>query len=140
MAAEGLRFGRRIIVPDVLLALGELAVIGYPLYDSYTLDDAQRRVFLQSAPIAILLAGAVWYLAMRAWLSPLLRAARRRLAGEVLDPPLVAAIRISLLAGGEDAVEKPIAEVLDRGFDVTDPDEIESHLDAARRVHLRATR
>ncbi len=97
MAAEGLRFGRRIIVPDVLLALGELAVIGYPLYDSYTLDDAQRRVFLQSAPIAILLAGAVWYLAMRAWLSPLLRAARRRLAGEVLDPEARAAAYHAIL-------------------------------------------
>jgi signal transduction histidine kinase len=86
VAAEGLRFGRRIIVPDVVLALGELAVIGYPLYDAYTLDEAQKRVFLESAPLAILLAGAVWYLALRAWLAPLFRAARRRLAGEVLDP------------------------------------------------------
>jgi signal transduction histidine kinase len=73
------------VVPDVTLALVELAVIGYPLYDSWTLDETEQRVAMQAAPLAVLLGGLVWYLALRAWLMPLTRAARRRLAGEVLD-------------------------------------------------------
>ena len=85
MALEGLRFGRRLIVPDVVLALGELGVIGYPLYDAFFLDDAQKALMTKAAPIAILLAGVVWYVAVRAWLDPVVRAAKRRLDGEVLD-------------------------------------------------------
>jgi signal transduction histidine kinase len=85
VATERLRFGRRLALAEVALALGELGLIGYPLYDSYALDEAQKRVLSSSLPAAILLGGAVWYLALRAWLQPLLRAARRKLAGEVLD-------------------------------------------------------
>src|SRR5690348_14935246 len=68
MALEGLRFGRRLVVPDLVLALGELAVIGYPLYDSYFLDDTQKALMAKAGPIAILLGGLVWYVAVRAWL------------------------------------------------------------------------
>src|SRR5438270_648306 len=83
--AEGLRFARRFVLPDVTLALAELAVIGYPLFDSWTLDASERRVAMQAAPLAVLLGGIVWYLAL------LSRAAKRRLAGEVLDAPSRAA-------------------------------------------------
>src|SRR6478752_3573216 len=83
--AESPRIRRRLFVADLALALAELGVIGYPLYDAYTLDEAQRRVLLSSAPTAVLVAGIVWYLALRAWLLPLHRVSRHK-AGIKPDP------------------------------------------------------
>src|SRR3954468_16321388 len=85
--AESPRIRRRLFVADLALALAELGVIGYPLYDAYTLDEAQRRVLLSSAPTAVLLGGIVWYLALRAWLLPLHRLARRQPASGVKPDP-----------------------------------------------------
>jgi len=80
-----------MLLTEVAMALGELGLIGYPLFDAYTLDEAQRRVLGSSLTIAILSGGLVWYLALRAWLHPLLRAIRKKQLGEAIDPSTRAA-------------------------------------------------
>src|SRR5581483_729672 len=85
MAVEGLRFVRRFIVPDALLLAAEATVIGWPLYDCFTLDDAERRVLYGVAPVVAALAMVVWTLAMRGWRAHLAAAAKRRIAGKMLD-------------------------------------------------------
>ncbi len=97
MAAEGLHLGRRLVVADAFLGLGEIALIGYPLYDSYFLDAAQWRIFTPAFTVAFLLGLVVWVLALRGWLLPLLRAADKRLAGRVLEREERAAAYDSIL-------------------------------------------
>jgi signal transduction histidine kinase len=84
-APEQLRITRRLVVPELALALAEILVVGYPIFDSWTLDDPQRRTLLATAPPAIAFATIVWLLALRGWLLPLTDAARRRARGEVLE-------------------------------------------------------
>jgi signal transduction histidine kinase len=80
-----LRFLRRFFVPDFVLLFAELVAIGYPLYDCYALDDAQRRLFVRLAPAIAAAAYAVWHGALAWWRAPIARAVKRRAAGQVLD-------------------------------------------------------
>src|SRR5262245_49284167 len=85
MPADGLRLGRRFFLADLLLLGVEVATIGYPIWDCYTLDEGARRLLWRTAPIVVCACALVWRLAFELWRAPLMRAARRRLAGEVLD-------------------------------------------------------
>ena len=64
MAAEGLHLGRRLVVADAFLGLGEIGLVGYPLYDSYFLDAAQWRLFTPAFSVAFVLGLIVWLLAL----------------------------------------------------------------------------
>src|SRR3954469_24067804 len=89
---EALRFGRRFLVPDALLALVELfVVVGPPL-----VFFGEPRLTLPLAAAAA--ASLVWLAVIRAWRAPPGRAARRRLAGEMLDPAARAGAYRALLA------------------------------------------
>ncbi|HEX6837586.1 MAG TPA: hypothetical protein VF334_13490, partial [Polyangia bacterium] len=80
-----LRFARRLLIPDILLLLVELAVIFVPLVVFFELDPPQRALLPRLLAVVFPLALAVWLVVTRVWRAPLSRACRRRLAGETLD-------------------------------------------------------
>jgi len=83
--AIALRFARRLLLPDVLLLLAELAVIFLPLVTFFELDAPERAMLPRLLAIVFPLALAAWLVVTRIWRAPLSRACRRRLAGETLD-------------------------------------------------------
>jgi signal transduction histidine kinase len=97
VASQRVRFARRFFVADAALAVIELLIVGYPLQDSYTLENPQRRLLLHAGLVALGLAQLVWLLALRSWLAPFFVAARRRAQGEVLEPATREAAHRALL-------------------------------------------
>ncbi len=80
-----LRFARRLLLPDILLAFVEVAVIFVPLVVFFELDPPQRALLPRLLAFVFPVALAIWLLITRLWRAPLSRACRRRLAGETLD-------------------------------------------------------
>ncbi len=80
-----LRFARRLLVPDTLLFLVELAIIFVPLVVFFDLDLGQRALLPHLLAVVFTLALAAWLVVTRLWRAPLSRACRRRIAGETLD-------------------------------------------------------
>jgi len=78
-------FARRFLFPELVLLVAEIVVVGFPIHDSFSLDETQQRLLYRVAPIATASCVLVWVLALRSWLLPLSRAIRRRAKGDVLD-------------------------------------------------------
>jgi signal transduction histidine kinase len=82
---DGLRLTRRFVLPDLVLLGCEVLAIGYPIFDSYSLDDTTRPLLIRALTVGAALALVAWNAALLSWRAPIARAAKRRLAGEVLD-------------------------------------------------------
>jgi len=63
---EALRFGRRFLAPDALLALVELAAVVGPTLVFFGLSPEQRHTALFAAAVALGLASLAWFLVVRA--------------------------------------------------------------------------
>jgi signal transduction histidine kinase len=87
-----LRYGRRFLAPDALLALVEACLVVGPTLVFF----GEPKMALPLTALAA--AWLVWVVVARAWLAPLGRATRRRLAGEVIDPAARADAYRALLA------------------------------------------
>src|SRR5438105_13319340 len=90
---EALRFGRRFLVPDALLALVEVCVVVGP---TLVFFGEPRHPAMPLAALAA--ASLAWFVIIRAWRAPIGRATRRRLVGEVLDTGARAEAYRALLA------------------------------------------
>jgi signal transduction histidine kinase len=90
-------FKRRFLLPAIVLAIAEIAVIGYPLWSAFELGGLPGETLLRTALPAGIGAGLVWFAAITAWLLPLWSAVATRRRGERVPKELAArAYRITL--------------------------------------------
>ncbi|HEY4241655.1 MAG TPA: ATP-binding protein [Kofleriaceae bacterium] len=90
-------FKRRFLVPAIVLAIAELVVIGYPLWNAFGLADLGADTLLRTALPVGIGALAVWSIAMTVWLLPLWQAVAARRRGERVSKDLAArAYRITI--------------------------------------------
>jgi signal transduction histidine kinase len=97
MSIAALPFKRRFFVPAVVLALAEIAFVGYPLWSAFDLGGIPGETLLRTALPAGIGASIVWFAAITAWLLPLWSAVAARRRGQRVPKELAArAYRITL--------------------------------------------
>ena len=96
-ALDAVPFKRRLFVPAIVLAIAELAFIGYPLWVAFDLGQLPGETLLRTALPAGVGASLVWVAAVTAWLLPLWSAVAARRRGERVPKELASrAYRITL--------------------------------------------
>src|SRR6185436_1137585 len=97
LSVAAVPFKRRFLVPALVLALAELAMIGYPLWTAFDLGALPGETLLRTALPAGIGASLVWLAAVTAWLLPLWSAVAARRRGERVPKELASrAYRITL--------------------------------------------
>src|SRR5512144_1301885 len=71
MARDASRFGRRFILPDLLLLTIEIAVVGAPLAAFFRLGPPELALLRRLVPPVLLVAHIVWSLVVRRWRAPI---------------------------------------------------------------------